>query len=95
MDNARDIIIRPIITEKSMNGIAQNQYTFEVNPKANKTQIKQAIKEIFKVDVAKVNTIRVPGKLKRRGIYVGRTSEWKKAIVTLKPGQRIEFFEGM
>lgn len=95
MLSARDIIVRPVITEKGMDGLSQNQYTFEVNPKANKVQIKQAVKEIFNVDVASVNTIRVQGKLKRRGVYVGRTPERKKAIVTLKPGQRIEFFEGM
>jgi large subunit ribosomal protein L23 len=95
MEDARDIIIRPIITEKSMDGLENSQYTFEVNPKANKYQIKQAVKEIFNVEVASVNTLKVQGKLKRRGVHVGRTSERKKAIVTLKPGQRIEFFEGM
>jgi len=92
--DARDIIIAPMITEKSMTGTAVSQYTFEVNPRATKTQIKHAIQDIFKVNVTKINTTNVLGKLKnfaRKGVRTaGKQSDWKKAIVTLKPGQKIE-----
>ena len=91
---AREVIIAPLITEKSMSNTASQQYSFEVHPRATKTQIRQAISEIFKVDVLKVNTINVGGKTKqfakRRVRTTGRTPDWKKAIVTLKPGQKIE-----
>jgi large subunit ribosomal protein L23 len=91
---ARDVIIAPLITEKSMSATVNQQYAFEVNRRATKTQIRQAIHEIFKVDVLKVNTVNVGGKLKnfaRRGRKTsGMQSDWKKAIVTLKPGQKIE-----
>ncbi len=91
---ARDIIIAPMITEKSMTGTSVNQYTFEVHSRATKTQIKLAVAEIFKVDVLKINTTNVLGKTKnfaRRGTRThGKQSDWKKAIVTLKPGQKIE-----
>ena len=91
---ARDIIIAPMITEKSMTGTAVSQYTFEVHPRATKTQIRHAINEIFKVDVTKVNTTNVGGKVKnfaRRGVRTsGKQSDWKKAIVTLRAGQKIE-----
>lgn len=92
--DARDIVIAPMITEKSMTGTAVSQYTFEVNPRATKTQIKHAIAEIFKVNVTKINTTNVLGKMKnfaRKGVRTaGKQSDWKKAIVTLKPGQKIE-----
>jgi large subunit ribosomal protein L23 len=92
--NARDIILAPVITEKSMAGTAVQQYTFEVNPRASKTQIKTAVQEIFKVNVVKINTTNVGGKQKnfaRRGVRTsGKQSDWKKAIVTLAPGQKIE-----
>ena len=92
--NARDIIVAPVITEKSMVGTAIQQYAFEVHSRASKTQIKSAIHEIFKVDVIKINTINVGGKAKnfaRRGVRTsGKQSDWKKAIVTLAPGQKIE-----
>ncbi|GIM46121.1 50S ribosomal protein L23 [Collibacillus ludicampi] len=95
MKNPRDIIKRPVITERSTDLMEQNKYAFEVDLKANKTEIKQAIEEIFGVKVAKVNTMRVPSKQKRVGRFVGRTSEWKKAIVTLAPDSKpISFFEG-
>lgn len=95
MKNPRDIIKRPVITERSTELMEQNRYTFEVALRANKTEIKQAIEEIFGVKVAKVNTMRVPSKQKRVGRYVGRTSEWKKAIVTLTPDSKpLSFFEG-
>jgi large subunit ribosomal protein L23 len=91
---ARDVIISPRITEKSMSNALAHQYSFEVHPRATKTQIRHAVEEIFKVNVLKVNTVNVGGKLKnfaRRGVRTsGRQSDWKKAIVTLKAGQKIE-----
>jgi large subunit ribosomal protein L23 len=89
-----DIIIRPIITEKSNSLMEHNKYTFEVHRAANKIQIRQAVEQVFKVKVMSVHTINVPPKPKRRGALVGRTRTWKKAIVALSEGQRIEFFEG-
>jgi large subunit ribosomal protein L23 len=91
---SRDIIVAPVITEKSMTGTAYQQYTIEVHVGASKTQIKYALHEIFKVDVIKINTVRVGGKLNnfaRRGTRTsGKQADWKKAIVTLAPGQKIE-----
>ena len=96
MKTSCDIIIRPIITEASMQGIADKKYTFEVAKTANKIEIKKAIEEIFKVDVKSVNTVSVKSKPKRLGVHLGKTSEWKKAIVTLKADSKtIEFFDGM
>ncbi len=93
---AQDIIIRPIITEKSMAGIAAKRYTFEVAKSATKIDIARAVEELFKVEVAKVNTLHVRGHMRRQGRYEGYTSSWKKAVVTLKEGSKaIEFFEGM
>lgn len=91
----RDIIKRPVITERSTALMAENKYTFEVDPRANKYQIKQAVEEIFGVTVVKVNTMRLKGKLRRMGAFEGRRPERKRAIVTLKPGDQIEFFEGV
>lgn len=91
---SHDIIVRPIITEKSSRMMEGNCYTFEVHPSANKIQVRKAIEEIFKVKVEKVNTINVKPKPKRMGMYKGKTRSWKKAMVTLPEGQRIEFFEG-
>ncbi|HAW60590.1 MAG TPA: 50S ribosomal protein L23 [Actinobacteria bacterium] len=93
MKDLRDVIIRPLISEKSYESIEQSKYTFEVHPGAKKTEIRQAVEEIFNVAVTDVNTISVKGKPKKRGYATGRTKNWKKAIVTLKEGQRIEFFE--
>lgn len=93
--DAQDIIKRPIISEKSMGLMAENKYTFMVHPKANKVEIKKAVEEIFKVKVDDVNTISMRGKQRRVGMNFGRTSDWKKAIVKVAEGQRIEFFEGM
>ena len=94
MKTAHDVIIRPIITEASMSRLADKKYTFEVASDANKIEIKKAVEEIFKVDVDKVNTISVKSKNKRVGYHLGKTSEWKKAIVTLKPESKtIEFFD--
>lgn len=94
--NAYDIIRRPIITEKAMNEMADKKYTFVVDVNANKTEIKKAIEEIFKVKVDKVNTVRVLGKIKRQGKYEGRRPSYKKAIVKLTADSKgIEFFEGL
>ena len=93
---AHDIIIRPIITEKSMMGIAEKKYTFEVAKTATKIDIANAVEEAFKVKVAKVNTVSVRGRLKRQGRTQGYTKSWKKAVVTLtEESKSIEFFEGM
>lgn len=93
--NPRDVILRPVVTEKSMENMAEGKYTFEVDPRANKFQIKRAVEEIFDVKVERVNTVNVRGKLRRMGRTQGRTSDRKKAIVTLKAGQKIQAFEEM
>ena len=97
MKTAQDIIIAPVITEKSMSGIADKKYTFKVARDANKIEIAQAVEELFKgAKVAKVNTISVRGKMKRMGRYSGYTAAWKKAIVTLSADSKaIEFFDGL
>jgi large subunit ribosomal protein L23 len=96
MKDARDIIIRPIISEKSMDNTEQKKYTFRVAKDANKIEIKNAVEEIFDVTVAKVTTMNMKGKMKRRGYTVGRTADWKKAIVKLTADSKtIEFFEGV
>ena len=92
---AQDIVIRPIITEKSMSGMAEKKYAFEVKKDANKIEIAKAVEELFNVKVAKVNTISVKGKQKRMGRSVGYRPDWKKAIVTLEGDKTIEFFEGL
>ena len=90
---ARDIIIRPLITEKSTTLMAEGKYVFEVAKAANKIEIAKAVSEIFKVKVADVNTVNVEGKKKRMGRFVGKRSDYKKAIVKLAAGESIEFFE--
>ncbi|MGN0497759.1 MAG: 50S ribosomal protein L23 [Acutalibacteraceae bacterium] len=93
---AQDIIIRPVVTEKSMAGIAEKKYTFEVAKSAGKIEIAKAVEELFKVKVKKVNTVNVRGKFRRQGRNEGYTSSWKKAYVTLtQDSKTIEFFEGM
>ena len=93
---ARDIIIAPVITEKSVMALPAKKYTFRVDANANKIEIAKAVEEIFGVDVLKVNTVSMKGKKRRYGRYEGYTSDWKKAIVTLKPESKtIEFFDGM
>lgn len=93
---AQDIIVRPIITEKSMMGTAMKKYTFEVNKSANKIEIAKAVEELFGVKVKKVNTLNVRGRLRRQGRNEGYTPSWKKAVVTLtEESKNIEFFEGM
>jgi len=95
MKDARDIIIRPVITEKSMALLEQNKYTFIVHPDANKTEIKKAVEELFKVKVLKVNTLIRRGKQKRVRRVLGMTPTTKRAVVTLRPGDKIEIFEGV
>jgi len=96
MKLAQDIIIKPIITEKAMDGIADKRYTFKVAPDATKPEIARAVEELFGVEVAKVNTINMKRKPKRLRYQSGHTSAWTKAIVTLKDSSKaIEFFEGM
>jgi large subunit ribosomal protein L23 len=91
----REIIIRPVLTEKSYRALEEGKYTFEVHPKANKIEIAKAVEKVFNVRVKSVNTVNVKSKPRRLGWHQGRTRVWKKAIVTLEPGQKIEFFEGM
>ena len=93
--NPRDILIRPIITEKTSQMMQENKYTFQVPLDANKVEIRQAVEAIFIVKVLNVNTIRVLGKTKRMGKYVGKRSDYKKAIVKLAEGNTIPHFEGM
>jgi len=92
--DARSILIRPVISEKSYALIAENKYTFRVHAQAHKTQIRHAVEEIFDVRVTDVRTMKMKSKPKRRGWTTGRTRQWKKAIVELAPGDRIELFEG-
>ncbi len=92
---ARDIVIKPVVTEKTMNLLADNKYTFIVDKRANKIEIKNAIEEIFKVKVDKVATVNIKGKPKRMGRFEGHKPSRKKAVVSLKPGHRITLFEGM
>ena len=93
--NARDILIKPIVTEKSTALMAEGKYTFKVPLNANKYQIRDAVEEIFNVKVAAVSTMRMEGKKKRMGRFEGKRGDWKKAIVTLKEGETIELFEGV
>ena len=96
MQAYENVIIAPIITEKSMTGIADKKYTFKVASDANKELIAEAVENLFKVKVAKVNTVSVRGQERRMGRYSGYTSSWKKAIVTLKKDSKpIEFFDGL
>ena len=96
MKNSHDVIISPIITEASMARLAEKKYTFKVASDANKIEIKKAVEEIFKVKVEKINTVSMKAKNKRVGYHFGKTSEWKKAIVTLTADSKtIEFFDSM
>jgi large subunit ribosomal protein L23 len=93
--NPYDIVKRPLITEKtSIQKEDYNQISFEVDRKANRVEIKRAVENIFNVNVATVRTMQVKGKTKQRGRIVGKRRNWKKAIVKLMPGERIDFFEG-
>ena len=93
--DARTLIKKPVITEKTTRLMEENKYCFLVDPKANKIQIRQAVEEIFKVKVVAVNTLNMLGKVKRMGRFSGRRPSWKRAIVTVEKGSRIEFFEGV
>lgn len=93
---SHDIIIKPVLSEKSFAGIGIKKYTFIVSPKATKVQIKKAVEEVFDVEVEKVNTINVLGKVKRRGATSGKRADYKKAIVQLKSDSKsIEFFDSL
>ena len=95
MKEPQQIIKRPLITEKSTRQKeAGNQIAFVVDPRANKIEVRQAVEKLFKVKVEAVRTLNLKGKRKRMGRFFGWQSDWKKAIVTLKEGERIEFFEG-
>lgn len=91
---ARDVIIAPVVSEKSYGLIDEGRYTFVVHPGANKTEIKQAVQEIFGVKVRSVNTLTRKGKAKRFGLVMGRRKDEKRAIVTLAPGEEIDIFAG-
>ena len=96
MKSVYDVIRRPIVTERSVEGASEHKYTFEVAREANKIEIKKAVEEIFGVDVESVHTMNYDGKARRQGYTHGRTSAWKNAIVTLKEGSKgIEFFESL
>jgi large subunit ribosomal protein L23 len=92
--DSRQVLIRPVISEKSYALMAEGKYTFRVADRAHKTQIAHAVAEIFGVHVARVRTAKVRSKPKRRGLHAGRSRAWKKAVVQLAPGERIELFEG-
>jgi len=95
MSEVHDIIISPLVTEKStIQREGQNQYSFRVEKRANKIEIKEAVERLFKVKVREVRTVTVRGKVKRLGRRFGKRPDWKKAIVTVKEGDRIDFFEG-
>ena len=91
-----DMIIRPVVTEKTNDQKdLDNQVTFEVDPRANRIEIKRAVEAIFNVKVAEVRTMNIKGKIKRRGRILGKRKDWKTAVGSLMPGQSIEFFEGV
>ena len=93
--NYHDLIIKPLITEKTtIQKEVANQVSFEVDRRANRIEIKRSIENLFDVKIAKVRTMQMNGKTKRRGRFVGKRRDWKKAIVTLMPGERLDFFEG-
>jgi large subunit ribosomal protein L23 len=92
--HASQVLLAPIVSEKSYAGTSVGKYTFRVHEDAHRTQVRQAVEELFDVRVAKVNIVKVQPKPKRRGMIRGTKPGWKKAIVHLKPGYTIEFFEG-
>ena len=91
----REILIAPVVSEKSYSLIEDNKYSFRVHPRAHKTQIRQAVEQLFDVHVVEVRTASVKSKPKRRGLTSGRTRSWKKAIVQVAPGQSIPIFQGL
>jgi len=92
--HASQVVLAPIVSEKSYEGSTRGTYTFRVHPDAHKTQIRQAVEELFEVKVRRVNIVKVPAKPKRRGMFRGTQPGWKKAVVQLRPGDTIEIFEG-
>ena len=92
--HASQVLLRPIVSEKSYAATTTGQYTFKVHPDAHKTQIRQAVEELFDVKVERVNVIQMPAKPKRRGLHRGTRPAWKKAVVQLRAGDTIEIFEG-
>ena len=92
--HASQVVLKPIVSEKSYEATTRGSYTFKVHPDAHKTQIRQAVEELFSVKVERVNVIKVQAKPKRRGMIKGRRPGWKKAIVQLREGNEIEIFEG-
>ena len=92
--NPADVLIAPVVSEKSYSGLADRKYTFKVHKDAHKTQVRQAVEELFEVKVERVNIVKVQPKPKRRGLNRGTKPGWKKAIVRLKAGDKIEIFEG-
>jgi large subunit ribosomal protein L23 len=92
--HAREVLIAPVVSEKSYSLIEDNKYSFRVHEKAHKTQVRQAVEELFDVKVEAVNIVKVPSKPKRRGFSQGKKPGWKKAVVRLRAGDRIEIFEG-
>jgi large subunit ribosomal protein L23 len=96
MRNPHDVIIKPIITERSMDDMAEGKYTFQVDKRTTKSEVKKAVETIFGVKVEKVSTMNIIGKVKRQGLHSGKRPDWKKAIVKLtEDSKSIEFFEGM
>jgi large subunit ribosomal protein L23 len=95
MKMAREVILKPVVTERSVDLMQENKYTFKIAKSANKIDVKRAVEEIFKVKVIDVKTVNVKGKMKRQGRTQGMTPSWKKAIVTLAEGDTIEVFEGL
>jgi large subunit ribosomal protein L23 len=93
MKSVRDVILRPIVSEKSYSGLENNSYTFLVDPRANKTEIKEAVQAIWRVRVTSVNTLRRRGKVKRNRYTLGKRPDEKRAVVTLAEGDSIEIFE--
>ena len=93
--HAREVLIAPVVSEKSYNQIDQQRYTFKVHKDAHRLQVRQAVEELFNVHVVSVNMAKVPSKPKRRGMQKGRKPGWKKAIVQLRPGETIEIFGGV
>jgi len=92
--HASQVVLKPIVSEKSYEGTTRGSYTFKVHPDAHKTQIRQAVEQLFDVKVERVNVIKVAAKPKRRGLHRGTRPGWKKAVVQLRPGDTIEIFEG-
>ena len=93
--NSYEVLRRPVVTEKNTAAASHNKYTFEVAMNANKPQVRNAVERAFNVKVASVNILVVPGKMRRAGRQRGMTASWKKAVVTLEPGSKIELFQGV